>query len=49
MEEDDLMYTLGAEDALANSNPREGHPFYVMGYNNNRLPHQPTAVEDDDA
>ena len=47
-DEKDLMFTLGADDAQAGCNPRDGHPWYVMGYNFNKLPHQPTAVEDDD-
>lgn len=45
MEDSDLMYTLGAEDAQAGMNPREDDPWYVMGYNDNRLPHQPVARE----
>jgi hypothetical protein len=43
MEDSDLMYTLGAEDAQAGMNPREDDPWYVMGYNENRMPHQPIA------
>jgi hypothetical protein len=43
MEDSDLMYTLGAEDAQAGMNPREDDPWYVMGYNENRMPHQPVA------